>query len=339
MNRALFTALALAIPTFASADVPEIVRRNAPVFVSRKDQIANPNTDRILGVGYSIATAIDGTQTIRYTTFFSDEDSMHSTEGTDHQMARYGRRLDIEWTYEVRIDPQSGKGHHRRYHCDVALGVGHRTCSFSGKFYRDTDRPILYVNARHNIFGDRPKFPYGTASGRRTVIDPSFEIPYPKSRDMIPIENPEMLRTSDEELAREGKLSSPSTEYAYLRIRGTLVGFPHLSLIAPDGTVYQNGKHPNDTLREMGLDLWRRESVVGIELPESVRFALKSGVASFRLGISGALAFAPPLAKITLDDVGLYLVDRAPNGTYVTTDLSSRIRCSDPKDLGTCSVD
>jgi hypothetical protein len=321
-----------------AAAVPDRVLRNAPVFIGRRDQIRNPATDRILGLGYSLTETESGTEKIRYTTFFSDEDSAESTVGTDHQMAEYGRRLDVEWSYEIELDSRTGEVKGRTYQCDFLLGIGHRTCKFKGKYYANSDRPILYDNARHNIFGDRPKFPYGDAHGPLTVIDPSFEIPFPESRDMIPLQKPEWMRTSDEEIAREGRLSLPSTEYVYLRVRGVLEGHVHLSISIRDGRSFTNGITDQNSLQKLGADLWGQESVVAIPVPADIRFALKNGLEGFGLGEDSTKRFAKKTSELTLTDIGLYVLDRAEDGRYVTTDLSAKVHCTDPQRIGTCSV-
>lgn len=333
---ALIASFAVSM-NLAASEIPEIVKDHAPVFVSRRDQLRRPNSDRLLGLGYSVRETKRGEIAIRYTAFFSDEDSIRTAKKGDHQMARYGRRLDVEWAYEVRVDPRTGAARRRRYQCAIAVGIGHRTCVFRGRFHRESKRPILYVTARHNVFGTVPDLPYGSRRGKLIVTDPEFEIPFPKSRDMIPLEKPEFLRQSDEELLREGKLSRPSTEYAYLRVRGTLIGNLHLIIEAPDGTVFQNGSVAANALREMGFDLWGRESVVAIALPKEIRFALKNGFGQFRLG-TGPTTIVPLPNRLKLEEVGLYLVDRTADGEYATANLSDRIRCADSTDLATCVV-
>jgi hypothetical protein len=329
---ALFFASIHSTSVHAETRPPDYVLQHAPVFISRWDQILNRKTDRLLALAYSIIPKSDGSMLVRYTTYFSDEDSKINKRQTSAQMGRYGRRLDIEWAYEVLVDPVTGEGRNRNYHCDVIVGIGHKKCRFNGRYFNGSSRPVLYNNARHNIFGDRPEFPYGSRKGYVIAMEPSLEIEFPKSRDMIPIEHPEMLRSSDEELARERKLGHPSTEYLYLRIRGKLQGHAYFSVTNASGKVFVNGTTAEESLKEMGLDLWGSESVVAILIPEKDREAMKFGTESFQVN---ALI---PLATLDVEDLGAYLVEKGPDGRYQSLDLTSQIRCDDLSKFSFCRL-
>lgn len=314
-------------------DEKTLANVHSPILISRKDQISDPYTDRPLLLAYSVAKSEKELRII-YTMFFSDEDSVRKTSKKAKHMARFGRGLDVEWIYAVRIDASSGAVLERTYQCEQILGIGHGKCPFKGEFDPGTEHPILYTIARHNIFGDRPQFPYGSRNGYRTDLRPEVEIPYPKSRDMIPIEHPELLRASDEELAREGRLPHPSTEYLYLRIRGFLKGkiFPYI--IDPIGLRFQTSTRSAGSLRDLGLDLWGKESVVAIWLPPATRRNVRIGAGEFKLGFV-PLTHRP---KLHLEDLGAYMIDQMQDSSYSSVDLSSRIRCTVPSDLSTCRL-
>lgn len=312
---------------FAHAVVPPEVLRHYPILISRKDQIKEPYTDRYLLLGYSIFPEENGDSRIRYTAYFSDEDSVKTSRQTEKQISRYGRRLDVEWLYEVLIDSK-GDAKERKYHCSYTTGVGHHTCIFDGNFKSGTEHPMIFNIAKHNVFDSKPILPQGSSNGKVIELEPTLEIPFPKSRDMVPIENPEYLRISDEELAAEGKLAAPATEYAYVRIRGILKG---------DISVGLHGESPSKsvgTLKELGLDLWTKESVIGIRLSKNEHTGLMTGSTPFRFIVKGG----NNNNRLTLDEVGLYLVTNVGPTVYKTLDLSHRIRCSDPKNIATCEI-
>ena len=85
----------------ARADWAAIALRYSPYMVLRQDQVDDVQNDLPLEMIYSVHHLGDGTSELRYTTFFSDEDSITSTSDNEGHMARYGRTTDIEWTYKV----------------------------------------------------------------------------------------------------------------------------------------------------------------------------------------------------------------------------------------------
>ncbi len=305
----------------------ELVLRHSPVLVARSDQTRKPDDDRYLFLGYSTTGETDGSTHIRYTVYFTDEDSMGSASKTENQMQKYGRRLDIEWMYEVHVD-RAGKVVERKYHCPVAIGIGHRTCKFKGKFEEGTEHPLLFNVARHNVFSDHPELPRGSRRGMRTRLVPTIEIPFPESRDLVVVKNPGYLRLSDDELLKEGKLGALSTEYAYIRLRGELTGRVKIRL---------RGNAPSlgeGNLQNMGLDLWGRESVVGVRLLPAELESLRNGTVPFKFEVLGINR----KNTLRLEQVGLYLVTAIAPTVYRTDDLSARIRCGDPKNLSTCEL-
>lgn len=303
------------------------VLRHAPILVSRGDQVNDPYTDRFLFLGYSTIPEHDGSLRVRYTAYFSDEDSVKSKWRAEKHISTYGRRLDVEWIYEVLIDVR-GAVKERKYHCPAVAGIGHHTCDFDGNFEQGSDHPILFNVAKHNVFSSRPQLPHGNKNGVVIHLEPTLEIPFPKSRDLLAIENPEYLRMSDEELSGEGKLAALSTEYAYIRIRGDLKGKIQIHL---KGAAKPIGV---GLLKELGLDLWGKESVIAVRLSTEDMEGLKKGTVPFRFTVSGT----NEKNSLRLQEVGLYLVTAATPNVYKTIDLSARIRCGDPKNLSTCEI-
>lgn len=318
-------ALLMLFPLSVLASSPplkkEWIENHAPLLQGRRDLGKNPSSDIPLLLTYSLLPAGEGFTKIRYTIFFSDEDSVRSARKTDRHLARYGRRLDVEWIYEVKVSNRTGSGSRRKYHCDMILGAGHRTCAFRGEFQEGTDRPILYNIARHNVFRDCPAFPQGSPNEAVWDLPVTEEIPYPQSRDFLPLRYPEMLRISDEELLRERKLTRRSTEYLYLRLRGKLTGKVFPVVRDQNGKAYTTGDGQGAALQEMGLDLWGRESVVAIWLPTEIRTNLLIGAEI--LGFNYR-----PLTKgsfLEVEDFGAYLVEETNTGEYRTVDVSTQI--------------
>lgn len=336
-----FTLLltSLSIPNIRPAhanSVDEIVQKNAPLLISRKDQARNPDTDRPLLMTYSLQYFPQGEAQVRYTVFFTDEDSLGSKIKVENQMGRYGRRLDIEWVMDVRFNVISGQIVKREYQCDVTGGIGHKTCKFTGKFDPVTGRPVLYIITQNNVFSDKPQNPYGDPNGKPVLLEPKLQIVSPYARERVLFDHPELFQASDVEISRENRLEAPSTEYIYLRLRGVLnYGGFWLGVRDKSGTEYWSGDKKKDALLEkIGEDLWSQESFVGIQIPES----LKNAVVEKRETLT--LLFKPRNRsgiQFELKELGAFLINRGTGG-YETVDLSPRIDCSITNRVDSCAV-
>jgi hypothetical protein len=142
------------------AQLAQLAMMHAPILNIRPDQVENRLTDLPLVMAYSVMpSTVEGNKKIRYTLFFTDEDSKTDAAGTDFQMARYGRRTDIEWIYEVELD-QNNNAVQRLIQgaflkSGIFGGAGHSTVSFHGDLV-DGQHPVLYNIADHNVFSDKP---------------------------------------------------------------------------------------------------------------------------------------------------------------------------------------
>lgn len=128
----------------------------------------------------------------RYSVIFTNEDGGTQTSAL---MARWGRTTDIEWIYEVRLDPQ-GKT------TATFQGVEHKTKRFGGK--QQVGHPALYVVSDNNNVSDRGK------SEMRFATRPiPFDLSH-SSREEIMDRNPWTYQVMAAELMREGKISEAS---------------------------------------------------------------------------------------------------------------------------------
>lgn len=317
-----------------AAFVDDVILENAPILVARSDQGANPNTDRPLLLAYSLQYLSLGDVSLRYTAFFSGEDSLSTKKKTENQMGRYGRRLDVEWVFDVKFNVISGKIMSREYQCDIAGGAGHKKCKFSGKTDPITKRPILYVIANHNVFSEKPQNPLGDPNGKWTVLDPKTKIISPHARERVLFDYPELIFASDQELAAEGRLEAPATDYLYFRLRGTLNhgGF-WIGVRDKKGKEYWSGDQKKDALLEkVGEDLWMEESFVAIKIPAD----LKKDIVEKRETLS--LLFKPKNKtgiQFDLKEIDASLLDPAA-GTYSTVPLTGRVNCAITNRVDSC---
>jgi hypothetical protein len=304
-----------------SKEVAEIAFEHAPFLVVRKDQFKNPRTDLPLVLAYSVNS--EGTSwSLRYTLIFSDEDSLSSVRETEAQMARYGRRTDIEWLYEVTFDPK-GKILKRIYQGDILRGWGHSRRAFRGKFVAGTQHPILYDIASHNVFLDHPSHRQKGMPVEGHALVPRIRIDEPRAREWVMIQNPWIYQVSDEELAYEHKLLRPSTEYllALLRARldyGSFIGRVQLAT----GSVFLSGGGAG-AVSSIGQGLYGEETCTAIPLGGRNLASLEKGK------LPGAIDFVPASRRTQLNlkifEVHYFrLIER--EGTYDRVELTDRVR-------------
>lgn len=232
--------------------------RFSPFIAVRGDQLRNRWTDLPLLLSYSVLPETNGQRTIRYTAYFSDEDSARSIRRSDAQLARYGRRLDIEWAYEVRLGAD-GVPIDSHFQGGVIGGAGHSRSTFRGSYADASTHPVLQNIAVHNVFSDQvdPKAPLYQLVART-------EIARPRAREWAMVQEPWMIAVSDAELAREGKLGLPAEDYLYALIEG---GLSRGSLRARVDLI--NGKDAESgggrgSIDRLGEDLWGTQGFTAI---------------------------------------------------------------------------
>ena len=116
---------------------------NAPLIYARPNTIAK-FSDIPLFTYFETFDEPNGATRIRYTTIFSNEDGGTQSKAL---MARWGRMVDTEWIYEMRVD-KDGKIFDENYQ-----GADHVTKKFTGKRVFGT-HPVLYVATDNNNFSD-----------------------------------------------------------------------------------------------------------------------------------------------------------------------------------------
>jgi hypothetical protein len=320
----------MAAPKNSDSDLAML---HAPFLNVRPDQVENRYTDLPIALAYSITPSdTKGNKKLRYTIFFTDEDSVGDSNATEFQMARYGRRTDVEWIYEVELD-RNGQVIRRQYQGGLITkgpleGAGHATYPFKGSFV-DGQHPVLYNVANHNVFSDKP---LDTMRGLPFIgyqLLPSEAIECCAPREVVMTRNPWMYKVSDVELAREGKLSKPSTRYLYVSVAGKLQGSLNAVVVMDDRSeLIGNEGHGN--LDRLGEDLWNKESFVAIPISESILQGIESTSAHGALYFADVSEHAPEALSNTIfkpSDLKFFLIRTDDSKGYRYEDISKQFKC------------
>ncbi|MEW6057752.1 MAG: hypothetical protein AB1540_14165 [Bdellovibrionota bacterium] len=271
--------------------ISRLALAHSPFLVVRPDQHSNRFTDIPLEVVYHVEFLDQDQIRLIYTVFFSDEDSKTSTADTEGQMARYGRRTDIEWIYSVnvRLDGSVVQGSASFQGGEFVTGltqggidIGHSKNYFSNKMLEGTDHPILFNAALNNTFKDEP------ADASRVQSDlvghhlvPRIKVSCPDAREIVMFNNPWMFKVSDYELASEGKLSQESSEYLFASIQGRLnntkflTGVTGKMLFSDDQRAVFSGDGKG-FIDRLGEDMWQSKSYTAIPVGKEELQELKA---------------------------------------------------------------
>ncbi|HEV8592014.1 MAG TPA: hypothetical protein VGQ55_07925 [Pyrinomonadaceae bacterium] len=130
-------------PSFAEFRKVILGYANAPLIYARPNTIGK-FSDVPLLTYFETFDEPNGVVRIRYTTIFSNEDGGTQSKAL---MARWGRMVDTEWIYEMRID-KDGKIFDETYQAS-----NHVTKKFEGKRLFGS-HPVLYVVTDNNNFSD-----------------------------------------------------------------------------------------------------------------------------------------------------------------------------------------
>jgi hypothetical protein len=162
---------------------------HAPILYARPDTVRR-FSDLPL-VAWSEAQETEIGLRLRYGIVFSHEDG-----GTpaDRLMATWGRVTDIEYVYDVEIDP-AGQVVKAEYQ-----GRDHATVAFVGA--REGSHPVLYVVTQNNMVGDRgqPTFRCAPAPAVFTLDD--------VSREVVMDAHPWTYSVSAREVRRQGRVAA-----------------------------------------------------------------------------------------------------------------------------------
>ncbi|MGE4107092.1 MAG: hypothetical protein AB7F66_07740 [Bacteriovoracia bacterium] len=288
--------------------------RHSPYLVVRRDQVENRGTDLPLELVYSLHENADaGTVTLRYTVFFSDEDSKRSAADVKGQLARYGRSTDIEWAYEVVFSRKDGAVLGRYFQGGFGdksrtgdLAGDHARVSFQGKYWGGTAHPILYNFAKNNVFADAPK---AMAEADRYIayhpsLTPDARIQTPEAREAFQFSpaGSYMTAVSEIETRLEGKSPGTVSDYLFATVRGTLLpnqtpfnfsnGAFNIS-VDMKGTRESFGRFGTEQkVDRLGEDMFQQESIAGIRLTGGLLDGLTAaGGLTAEIAFSDARAF------------------------------------------------
>lgn len=314
---------------FANSSIERLVLQHAPYIVIRPDQATNRQTDLPLMAAYALKPNLSGGFTIQYLAVFTDEDSLRSKGIVALQMARYGRRTDIEWIYEVDFDVR-GRVIGRHYHSSALFGILHSKKRFQGQFLEGTLHPILYNFRDNNVFSDRPLRGHSQLALEGYHLVPRRQVEHPKAREWLMFENPWMFDVSDAEMLREGKLTHASSDYLYVMIDGKLHYGSFIGAIQfNDGSEFASEPNVatmwNDGIDRFGEDLWKRQTFTAIPLGRQLleRITQNAATGNFKL-LSAALL------GTLIDVYSLRFFRLATNdtGRFEAEELTDRFSCS-----------
>jgi hypothetical protein len=310
--------------------------QHSPYINIKEEQYRDRYTDLPLVSGYSyLMRVVAGRPLVilRYTVFFSDEDTMARPKDVQGQIARYGRAGDIEWAYEVgfeqdefrqaergEVGQQNLRVRHRAYQGTWAGGIGHWTYPFKGKLIGASEHVFLYNRATNNVFQDSPVGDNQTLHPVGYAQVPLAEIPRPEAREKILFDHPWTFAVTDRELIREQKWERPFYEYLYVllsgKYRSKMVGEIQLSSGAK---AVSGGGQSN--IDRMGEDLWELRSYTGIPLSVEVLKELAEGKrAKFRLITPGGKP-----SDFVSDTAPRFYRFVSEEGKIVAQDISSSI--------------
>lgn len=319
--------------------IRELALLHSPFLAVRPDQLENRYTDLPLAIVYSTLPRGNGLHEgffLRYTMIFSDEDSKTSIRGTDGQMARYGRRTDIEWIYEVEFDGyQQVIG--RRYQGNIFGGIKditdihdftHSTKSFHGSYLDGNSmHPILYNVADNNVFSDEQPSQLRGNPLTGYHLMPECKIPFPLAREALMFMEPWMFKVSDLENARENKISAPASDYLFVLIDGVLDGSFTAAVTLHTGERVLSGNGHSDVDR-LGEDLWSRQAFTAIPVGAALLDEIEAGHLDTSSHGDVRLqdtSWAP--GKLQIETLRLFRLLKTGD-TYRTQELTSRFKCS-----------
>jgi len=248
----------------AGNHIEKLALLHAPVVKVRVSLKETRDSDIPLLLAYSRMPQTDGSVILRYTIFYSDEDSLKTVSALAGQMGRYGRCSDIEWIYEVKLDANH-QVVERLFHGGLFKNatMGHGRHRFSGALL-DNTHAVLYNVGNNNIFADK-----GDATLDGYALVPRTDIPAPHCRESALFENTWMFRASDDETIREKKSPGVASSYLYVLIDGSPArppGFLARAIILDgDKKVAEGVSGDGRTLIDrLGEDLFERQAYTAI---------------------------------------------------------------------------
>ena len=194
---------------------------------------------------------------IKYSMIWSNEDG-----GTNSisLMSRWGRTTDIEWIYEVWVDP--GGNVHEEYF----QGPGHSYSLFQGN--RIDDHPILKTVTINNMVDDEG------VSNYKFFLSPERSKHEIHSREILMDENPWTYEIMALEMIAEGKYESPADpftpdvsdarNYLYLEFNTQMIGsYLRLTFATKlkNDPVWYYSDHGLSSIGAVNAEGWRRSTI------------------------------------------------------------------------------
>jgi len=316
-------------PTVESAVIEEaesddhyaaLAMKHSPFLVVRKDQLTERQRDLPIGIAYSVMPTAKNTVKIRYTMFFSNE-TVHGLGSTSKSasLARYGRRTDIEWIYDVEFDSQ-GSVISRHYQSGIIRGLGHATKRFKGRFLPGTEHPIFFDIAKHNVFGTRGSFDENgdpTRAGYHLV--PREELPSDGAREWWQWERPWVFDLNDRELRRGGGyFEAPSNDYLYVLVTGKMKKARLWTHFSQEGFFLRGPK-----LGDLGEGLWGKQSFLALKMSEADQ--AKGGKISL-LPVKTGIFFRHH-GTMNLEPLRFFRLKADPEGGFTPEEVTQDFHC------------
>jgi hypothetical protein len=321
---------------------------HSPYLVVRKDQYENRATDFPLDLIYSQIPNDDddeNTLKIRYTYFFSDEDSKTSAKEVGHQMARYGRMTDVEWIYEVVVDRATGRRISATYQGSFwdkfktfQVAGDHAEMQMKGEFWGSTNHPILYNVANNNVFADQKKSEIQkNYVAFHPGILPHHFLAYPLAREKFQFSDHGlyMFLVSEVELRDVRRLPARPSEYLYFTVHGELLpddtalninnGAFKIDLEVIDGDDVVYTTQSSKPVDRLGEDLFKKESIAAVQIPLHILTQLSEDKLNVRYKITDARSFikserlevmlSQPFILVWDEELGRYKRRHLPDGS------------------------
>ena len=259
-------------------DIDEDVVLHSPIIYGRDIlQWNESNRTDIPIILFHEIEMINQNKVITYSIIFSNEDSRLGI-GLSELMLSYGRTTDIEWVYEVVLDPQSNIIN------EVFQGPSHTTTNFTGE--KINKHPILKnatLNCNFTDVGD---------SEYKFFLSPIFSLSNEHTREYLMDQNPWSYRIMSEELINEQKYEIPSNpesfeisdsrNYLYIEFSGvssgTIESLDIFTNFYNSCEIFVN--HNNHT--EINYNFYGGKSRTSIELPVNFNSNLLKNL-SFRI--------------------------------------------------------
>ncbi|NCN26687.1 hypothetical protein GW915_03850 [bacterium] len=317
-------------------DWEQVARQWSPRIVVRNNNYNQMKTDVLLDLRHIIEEKNDRT-IISYTAYYSDEDSKTSKQATNSQNGSWGRTLDVEKVLELSFT-REGELLDSQHQAELHF--------FKDSKITNSKQPLLFNVAQNNIFSNSAKpgflfeapllgafseqllgrqreasYPRRVSYNIASTTGPKF----PDSRDRILFEELEdlwMLKTSDNELMREGKLAQKASALLYVFVKGELLAGKLSIQAKPIGSnlVFSSGGS-DSKFNRLGHHMWGKESLSAVVISEEISQKLAASQTEINIEVT-----ATKPSKFNLEDIQAFVVREDPeSGRYKGYDVTEQL--------------